>query len=115
MSLPVIVTPDYECKLVSLPKPIKIRPYLVKEEKLLLMAQQGGDSTEIENAVKQIIRNCTNNMVNPDKLPTFDIEYLFLQLRAKSVNDIVETRFECQNMVTPEAVGDINVSPVKCG
>lgn len=100
MSLPSLVAPEYPIQLVSQKAPIKIRPYLVKEEKLLLMAQQGGDKAEIEEAVKQIIRNCTNNVLDPDKLPSFDIEYLFLQLRAKSVNNIVETRFECQNRVT---------------
>jgi len=99
MSLPVITAPTYKVKLISLPKPIKFRPYLVKEEKLLLMAQQGGDATEIEETVKQIVRNCTNDAFDVDKLASFDLEYLFLQLRAKSVNNLVELRFECKNQL----------------
>ena len=99
MALPTIVAPEHEIKLVSIPKPVTFRPYLVKEEKLLLMAQAGEDQKEIEKAVKQIIRNCTNGAVNVDKLPPFDLEYLFLQLRAKSVNNVIESQFECQNLV----------------
>jgi hypothetical protein len=101
MSLPSIVTPQYSIQLVSLPQPITIRPYLVKEEKILLMAQHGGDPKEIESAVKQIITNCTNGSVDVNKLPSFDVEYLFLQLRAKSVNDVIESQFQCENIPNP--------------
>ena len=96
--IPTIVAPTYEIKLTSFSKPVKYRPYLVKEEKILLMAQQGGDESEVENAVKQIIKNCTFNAVDVDTLPPFDLEYLFLHLRAKSVNNIVELRYECKNV-----------------
>lgn len=99
MSLPQLVAPTYEVKLHSIAKPIKYRPYLVKEEKILLMAQQGNDPKEVESAVKQIIRNCTNNAFDVDALAAFDLEYLFLQLRAKSVNNIIELRYECHNRV----------------
>lgn len=99
MSLPVIATPEHTIKLWSLPQPVTFRPYLVKEEKLLLMAQAGKDAKEIENAVRQIIRNCTNGTVNTTTLPFFDLEYMFLQLRGKSVNSVIETKFECQNIV----------------
>lgn len=101
--LPVITTPTYEIKLFSQPRPIQFRPYLVKEEKLLLMAQHGEDRKEIEGAVRQLIRNCTFDKVNPDALPTFDVEYLFLQLRAKSVNNVIEVKFKCQNLVNQQA------------
>lgn len=115
MSLPVIVTPTYEVKLHSIAKPVKFRPYLVKEEKILLMAQAGGDLKETEAAVKQIIRNCTNDAFDVDTLASFDLEYLFLQLRAKSVNNVVELRYECHNRVptetNPEAVCH-HLSPV---
>jgi hypothetical protein len=103
MALPTLVAPEYEVTLLSQSKSVKFRPYLVREEKILLMAQQGGDKKEIENAVKSIIRNCTFGKVDPDKLPSFDLEYLYVQLRSKSVNNLIETRFECQNIVRPDA------------
>jgi hypothetical protein len=97
MSIPTIVTPTYEIKLHSISRPVKYRPYLVKEEKILLMAQEGKDETEIDRAVKQIVQNCTFDAINADTLPTFDLEFLFLNLRAKSVNNLVELRYECKN------------------
>lgn len=103
MSLPVIVAPTYEIKLHSIVTPVKFRPYLVKEEKILMMAQQGEDPKEIENAVKQIIRNCTNDLINVDALSTFDLEYMYLQLRSKSVNNVVELRYTCHHRVPTEA------------
>jgi len=99
MSLPKIIAPEYEVKLFSVKQPVRFRPYLVKEEKLLLMAQNGNDPKEIENAVRQIARNCTFDKINADTLPSFDLEYLFLQLRGKSVNNIIELRLVCQNPV----------------
>lgn len=101
MSLPVIQTPTYEVKLVSQPKPVVFRPYVVKEEKLLLMAQQGNDPKEVDRAVKQVITNCTFGKLDISRVPSFDVEYMFLQLRARSVNNIIEVKFECQNAVNP--------------
>jgi hypothetical protein len=108
MSLPVIAIPEDTITLWSSPnKPTRIRPYLVGEEKLLLIAQQTEDPEEVKKAVKQIIRRCTFNGVNPDTLPSFDIEWLFLQLRSRSVSNIIESNFRCQNPVANEgtAVG----------
>jgi hypothetical protein len=118
MALPQIVTPEYTLKLFSLAKPITFRPYLVKEEKLLLMAQQGGTPTEVESAVRQIVRNCTNGTVNVDTLPPFDLEYMFLQLRGKSVNNLIESQYECQNLVEGKRCGtfvpiNINIDDIK--
>lgn len=96
MGLPTLTTPIYEVKLVSVPKPVRYRPYLVKEEKLLLMAKQSDDPADEERAVKQLISACTMGAVDPEKLATFDLEYLFLLLRAKSVNDVVEIQYECK-------------------
>jgi hypothetical protein len=98
MSIPTVVTPTYELKLQSIKHPVKYRPYLVKEEKLLLMAQEGGDEAEVEAAMKEIVRVCTFGAIDPDTLPSFDLELLFLNLRAKSVNNIVELRYECKNV-----------------
>ena len=78
MSLPVIATPEDTITLWSVKKPVRIRPYLVGEEKILLMAKQANDQKEIEQAVKQIIRRCTFDEVNPNTLPSFDIEWLVL-------------------------------------
>lgn len=98
MSIPTIATPTYEIKLSTQSKPVKYRPYLVKEEKLLLMAQEGGDEKEIELAMKNIVRVCTFGAIDPDAIPSFDLEFLFLNLRAKSVNNIVTLRYECKNV-----------------
>ena len=103
MSLPTVTAPTYELKLQSLNKPIKYRPYLVKEEKLLLMAQEGGDEVEIEQTMKDIIHVCTFGVIDPDTLPSFDLELLFLHLRAKSVNNIIELQYECKNVPTRQA------------
>jgi len=97
MALPKIVTPEYTIQLKSIKAPVRYRPYLVKEEKLFLTAKESDDTTEIERAVLQVIKNCTFGEVDVDNLPTFDVEYLFLQLRAKSVNNVLDLRYECRN------------------
>jgi hypothetical protein len=97
MALPKIVTPEYTIQLKSIKAPVRYRPYLVKEEKLFLTAKESSDPTEIERAVLQVIKNCTFGEVDVDNLPTFDVEYLFLQLRAKSVNNVLDLRYECRN------------------
>lgn len=108
MSLPKIITPEYTVQLMSVKTPVRFRPYLVKEEKIFLTAKQSGDIDEINRAIFQIIRNCTFDALNVEALPPFDIEYLFLQLRARSVNNIAELNYECRNFVrdTSETDGD---------
>ena len=103
MSLPNIVTPEYTVQLKSIKNPVRFRPYLVKEEKVFLTAKESNDPEDIQNAVRQILKNCTFGEINVNKLPSFDIEFLFLQLRAKSVNNIIEVRYRCENMVTVDA------------
>ena len=95
MALPKIATPFYELKLPSTGETVKYRPFLVKEEKLLLMAMEGGKQKEIANVVKQIINNCVDGKVDVDTLAMFDIEYLFLQLRSQSVEDTVDVNIGC--------------------
>jgi hypothetical protein len=97
MSLPTVATPTYTAKLLSYPKPVSYRPYLVKEEKLLLMAQQADTEEDVVAAISQIVRNCTFDKVDPSSLALFDLTYLFLLLRAKSVNNVIQTRFRCMN------------------
>ena len=88
MALPKLNVPVYEAILPSTEKVIKYRPFLVKEEKLLLTAQESGEEAVLP-AVKQIIRNCVQGELDVDNMPLFDIEYLFLRLRAKSVGEEV--------------------------
>jgi hypothetical protein len=99
VSLPKIVTPEYYVQLKSAKQPVKYRPYLVKEEKVFLTAKESGDPKEVERAIRQILRACTFDALDIEKLPSFDIEYLFLQLRARSVNNIIEVQYQCQNKV----------------
>lgn len=100
--LPTVDVPTYELKIPSSGKEIKIRPFLVKEEKLLLMAAESNDVNEIIRTTKQIISNCViEGDVDVDKLPFFDIDYLFIALRAKSISESVEVRFTC-NHVKPD-------------
>ena len=90
MALPKLSAPEYTLALPSSGEKIKYRPFLVKEQKILMLAQEGEDEEESVNAIKQIIKNCclTKDM-DIDSLPLFDIEYLFLQLRSKSVGEKV--------------------------
>ena len=89
MALPKLNVPVYEAVLPSTEKVIKYRPFLVKEEKILLTAMEDGNDKTIANAINQIIKNCVQGKLNIKDLPTFDIEYLFLRLRAKSVGEKV--------------------------
>ena len=86
MALPKLNVPVYEAVLPSTEKVIKYRPFLVKEEKLLLTAQESGEEAVLP-AVKQIIKNCVQGEIDVDNMPIFDIEYVFLRLRAKSVGE----------------------------
>ena len=98
MPLPKIVTPTYELVLPSTKKTIKYRPFLVKEEKLLVLALETEDQKEITNAVRSVIKNCISTRgVKVENLPTFDIEFLFLNIRGKSVGEEVEV-----NIIAPD-------------
>lgn len=92
MALPKIDQPLFELTVPSTGKKITFRPFVVKEEKLLLIAQSGGD-TDMIRAIKQIIRNCVQEDINVDSLATFDLEYIFLKLRARSVNNIIKLSY----------------------
>jgi len=93
MPLPNIVTPEFVTTLPSTKQKIKFRPFLVKEEKVLLMAQEGKDKDEITNAVINILQSCIKDELDIRSLPLFDIEWLFLQLRSKSVGEVIELSF----------------------
>ena len=96
MPLPKISTPTYELELPSTGETIQYRPFLVKEEKLLLLALESEDTKQITTAVKNVIKSCVNTKnIKVEQLPTFDIEYLFLNIRAKSVSEEVEVNIIC--------------------
>ena len=98
MPLPTIATPTYELELPSTGKKISYRPFLVKEEKLLVLALESEDVREISNAIKAVLKNCIlTKGVKVETLPTFDIEYLFLNIRGKSVGEEVEV-----NIIAPD-------------
>ena len=91
MPLPTIATPTYELELPSTGKKVKYRPFLVKEEKLLLLALETENSKDISTAIKTVLKSCIQSRgVKVEHLPTFDIEYLFLNIRGKSVGEIIE-------------------------
>ena len=95
MALPKIETPTYELTLPSQEIKVKYRPFLVKEEKILLMAMESQKADEIFQATKQIVASCTFNSLKVEDLPTFDLEYIFLQIRAKSVGEITKFKVLC--------------------
>jgi DNA-directed RNA polymerase subunit M/transcription elongation factor TFIIS len=98
--LPKIDIPIYETKLISNGEVIRFRPFLVKEQKLFLMAGESDDPTETIKAIKQVLRNCILDDVDIENMATFDIEYLFLQLRARSVGEVASLRFTCNNNIS---------------
>lgn len=112
MALPVLQTPKYETQIPSTGKKIQYRPYLVKEEKILMLASETEDQAQIMQAVKDVIRACTFEKVDPDKLCTFDLEYLFLRLRAKSVGEVSKISIKCEKCEKPTAV-EINLDDIK--
>ena len=108
MALPKLDVPTYEIELPISKKIIKYRPFLVKEQKNLLMALESNESSTIQQNVRDILNNCTlTEGVNIDKLPIIDVEYYFINLRSKSVGEIVETRYRCNNEVEEKVCGNI--------
>ena len=95
MALPKLNTSQHELELPSTGGKIKFRPFLVKEQKLLMMAQESKDESEIINAISNIINSCTNGIVDAKTSPLFDVEYVFLQLRAKSVGESADIQVLC--------------------
>lgn len=93
MALPKLSHPTFELEIPSTKQKIRYRPFLVKEEKILLIAQSSNDPKEIIYAVKQVLQNCCLEQVDIDELTTFDIEYFFIKLRSKSVNNVVSLRY----------------------
>lgn len=97
--LPKLDVPIYETKLISTGQTIRFRPFLVKEQKLFLMAAESNDPKDTITAIKQVLTNCVLDDIDVENMATFDIEYLFLQLRARSIGEVVNLRFNCNNNV----------------
>jgi len=113
MPLPKIVTPTYELRLPSTDQVIKYRPFLVKEEKVLLMAMESEDESQMINAVKTILKNCIVSRIKVDDLAVFDIEYLFLNIRAKSVGEQIELNITCPDDGETMVPVELNVEDIE--
>ena len=114
MPLPTIATPTYELELPSNKKKVKYRPFLVKEEKILIIAMETEDPKQIANAVKDVISNCIlTKGVKVDDLSTFDIEYLFLNIRGKSVGEDIEVLITCPDDGMTQVPTLINLDDIK--
>ena len=114
MPLPTIATPTYELILPSTGKKIKYRPFLVKEEKLLILALDSKDQVEITNSVKDVLKKCVlTRGIKIDDLPTFDIEYLFLNVRAKSVGEDINLVVTCPDDKKTEVPVTIYVDEIE--
>lgn len=112
--LPSVATPKFVTQLPSTGQNISYRPFLVKEEKILLMALEGGDQKEIMNAVLEVVSNCLETDIDANSITTFDLEFLFLQLRGKSVGEVVELRMgHTDSECTHRQRVNINLDDVK--
>ena len=109
MALPKMNAPLYNVTIPSLKKEVKFRPFLVKEEKALLLAQQSEDSKVMVNTLKSVIESCIVDQIDIDKLAIFDYEYLFTQIRAKSVGEEVELYFLCDTCDDPKAKAQVTI------
>ena len=114
MPLPTISTPTYELVLPSSNRKIKFRPFLVKEEKILILAMESQDTKQIANAVKSVITHCIlTKGIKVEKLSTFDIEYLFLNIRGKSVGEDIEVMVTCPDDGKTQVPASINIDSIK--
>ena len=114
MPLPKIATPTYELVLPSTDQTIQYRPFLVKEEKLLVLALESEDNKQITTAIKSVLKNCVQTKgIKVEQLPTFDIEFLFLNIRGKSVGEELEVNIVCPDDGTTQVTVDINLDDIQ--
>ena len=113
MPLPKIATPTYELTLPSTGKTVQYRPFLVKEEKLLVIALDSEDNKQITTAIKAVLKACVlTKGIKVESLPTFDIEYLFLNIRGKSVGEVIEVNVTCPDDQETSAQIEINLDDI---
>ena len=113
MALPKLNTPTYELEVPSTDDKIKYRPFLVKEEKILLIAMESGKNEDIVQAVKDIVSECTFGKLDVSNLPMFDIEYVFLNIRAKSVGEVSKLKILCPDDKKTYAETEVNLTEVQ--
>ena len=113
MALPKLTTPTYELEIPSTDEKIKYRPFLVKEEKILMMAMESKSSADITQAVKDIVMECTFNKVNISNMPMFDVEYIFLSIRSKSVGEVSKLKLLCPDDGKTYADVELDLNEVK--
>lgn len=113
MALPKLGYPTYELELPSTGKTIKYRPFLVKEEKVLLLALESQDEKQVINAVKDLIKNCVISRIKVEELPSFDLEYLFLKIRAASIGETIVMNVTCLDDNETEVEAIININEVE--
>lgn len=107
MALPKIDVPLYDLNLPSNDKKISFRPFLVKEEKLILMAAVSNDEAEIKRTIKQVVNNCiVSKDFDIDEAPVFDIEYVLMNIRIKSIGDVIKNQYVCNNVVDEKKCGN---------
>ena len=113
MALPKLNTPTYELEVPSTDEKLKYRPFLVKEEKILMIAMESKDNAQIVNAVKDIVSSCTFDKLKVASLPMFDVEYIFLQIRAKSVGEISKLKLLCPDDQKTYADVEVDLTKVE--
>lgn len=118
MTLPNVVTPTYNLEIPSTKQIVKFRPFLVKEEKIILIAMQESGPSNLQsilNAIRQVVSNCTFGVIDTEKLTSYDLEFIFLNLKKKSSGAIVPLAFTCQNIIMPEGGRPDTHAGAKCG
>jgi hypothetical protein len=113
MALPQVSLPTYELEVPSTGKTLKYRPFVVKEEKLLLLALESEDEKQIEDATKTLLKNCITSRVKLEDLALFDLEYIFLNIRAVSVGEVVEMLLTCEDDGETQVRYDLNLTAVE--
>ena len=113
MALPKLTTPTYELEIPSTDEKIKYRPFLVKEEKILMLAMESKATSDITQAVKDIVSECTFNKVDISNMPMFDVEYIFLQIRSKSVGEVSKLKLLCPDDKKTYADIELDLNEVK--
>ena len=113
MALPKLTTPTYELEIPSTDEKVKFRPFLVKEEKILMMAMESKSEADITQAVKDIVTECTFDKVKIDNMPMFDVEYIFLQIRSKSVGEVSKLKLLCPDDEKTYAEIELDLNEVK--
>ena len=113
MALPKLTTPTYELEVPSSDEKIQYRPFLVKEEKVLMIAMESGKNADIVQAVKDIVRSCTFDKIDISVMPIFDVEYIFLKIRSKSVGEVSKLKLLCPDDKKTYADVEVNLEEVQ--